>query len=314
MKNNRCLIFGGGGFIGSHLTETLVKNKYPVAVFSCKSNIVLKNLSKVIKKIQFIEGDFNNISSLKKTIKPNDIVFDLVASSVPSSSMQSPVEEIKHHISSHVQLIKVVYQKKVKKIIFISSGGGVYGEKKKLPISEEQIPQPISPHAIAKLTIEYYLHYFGKIYNTPYLIYRLSNPYGPRQVAKKGFAIVPTLFSCILQNSRPILFDNGNLVRDFIYIDDVINAILKSFDKKTQRNVYNIGSGSGTRIEGLWQIMKDITGTKLKPQYKSKRLFDVNSVILDITRFKNEFNWIPDTSLSLGLKKTWEWIKKSSVY
>ena len=314
MKKSRCLVLGGGGFIGSHLTEALIKNKYPVAVFSRKSNVVLKNLSNVMKDVQFIEEDFNNINSVIKVIKSDDIVFDLVASSVPLSSATSPVDEINNHIYPHVKLFEIACQKKVKKIIFISSGGGVYGEKKKLPISEEQIPQPISPHAIAKLTIEYYLHYFGKIYRTPYLIYRLSNPYGPRQLPKKGFAIVPTLFSCVLQNNQPVLFDNGHLVRDFIYIEDVIDAIILSFNKKTKHNLYNIGVGRGVSIQNLWKEIKKITKTKLKPQYESKRSFDVNSVILDISRFKNEFNWSPDASLSLGLEKTWQWIKKPSVY
>lgn len=309
--NNKphCIIFGGGGFIGSHLTEALLKNKYSVAVFSRKSDSVLTNLSNVINDIQLIEGDFNNIDSVTKAINTGDIVFDLIASSVPFSSTQSPIEEINHHIFSHVRLIEACFMKKVKKIIFASSGGGVYGDKKKLPISEDELLQPISPHAIGKIAIEYYLNYYSKMYNIPYIIYRLSNPYGPRQISEKGFGIVPTLFFHVLKNSSPILFDHGNLVRDFIFIEDLIGGIVQSFDKENKFNLYNIGSGRGTAIKDLWEVIKKITGTNIKPHYEPKRSFDIQSVILDTKRFEKEYNWEPRTNLIDGLKITWEFIK-----
>ncbi|MEK9169199.1 MAG: NAD-dependent epimerase/dehydratase family protein [Patescibacteria group bacterium] len=310
---NRCLIFGGGGFIGSHLTEALVKNKYPVTVFSRKSDNSSKNLSDVINDIQFIEGDFNNIDSVIKIIDSGDIVFDLIASSLPFSSSQSPIEEINHHIFSHVRLIQACCKKKVKKIIFASSGGGVYGNKKKLPISEIELLEPISPHAIGKIAIEYYLSYYSKMYGVSYIIYRLSNPYGPRQIAEKGFGIVPTLFDHALKNTPPTLFDHGNLVRDFIFIDDLIEAITQSFDKKNKFNLYNIGSGRGTAIKDLWKMIKKISGSNIKPRYKPKRPFDIQSIVLDTKRFEKEFNCKPRISLMQGLQKEFNWAKENFV-
>lgn len=305
MIKKRCIIFGGGGFIGSHLTEKLVKKNFSVSVFARGSKRDYKNLGCVIGKIDFIKGDFNTSKFVSKVINAGDIVFDLIASSVPFSSMRSPLEEIKKHIFSHVQLIKLVCEKKAKKIIFISSGGGVYGEKPGLPASESNSVQPASPHAISKLTIEYFLDYYCKIYSTSYNVYRLSNSYGPRQIPQKGFGIIPTLFSHILENKPPTLFDNGNLIRDFIYIDDVINAIVKSFNKKNQHHIYNIGSGKGTALKALWKEIKSITQTRLNPIFKPKRPIDVNAIILNINRFKKEFNWKPKIELSTGLKKTW---------
>ncbi len=310
---NRCVIFGGGGFIGSHLTEALIKKNYSVTVFSRTSNNALKNLSDVINDIQFIEGDFNDIGSVTKAINSGDIVFDLIASSVPFSSTQSPIEEINYHIFSHVRLIEACCKKKVAKIIFASSGGGVYGDKKKLPISENEILEPISPHAIGKIAIEYYLNYYSKMYNIPYIIYRLSNPYGPRQISEKGFGIVPTLFSHALKNTSPTLFDHGNLVRDFIFIDDLIEAITQSFDKKNKFNLYNIGSGRGTAIKDLWKMIKKITKVKIKPQCQPKRAFDIQSIILNTKRFEKEYNWKAKTSLEQGLKKEFDWTKENFV-
>ena len=310
---NRCVIFGGGGFIGSHLAEALVKNKYSVVIFSRKSENTLKNLANVINDVQFIEGDFNDIEAVKKIIAVDDIVFDLIASSVPFSSTKTPIEEINHHIFSHVRFIEACCKKKVKKIIFASSGGGVYGNKKKLPISEIELLEPISPHAIGKIAIEYYLSYYSKMYGVSYIIYRLSNPYGPRQIAEKGFGIVSTLFDHALKNTPPTLFDHGNLVRDFIFIDDLIEAITQSFDKENKFNLYNIGSGKGTAIKELWEMIKKITGTNIKSNFQPKRPFDIQSVVLDTMRFKKEYNWKSKSSLIQGIKKEFDWIKRNFV-
>ena len=306
MNNPRCVVFGGGGFLGSHLVEQLLKKNFPVIVFARGSKTDNQNLSSVMSRIEFIKGDFNNFRLVSRIIKPNDVVFDLIASSVPFSSMQLPIEEIKKHIFSHVQLIKTAAEKRVKKIIFFSSGGAVYQEKDMKPVSEKTLLQPASPHAISKTTIEYYLNYFSHIHQTPYLIYRLSNPYGPRQVAHKGFAIVPTLFNKVIKNKRPTLFNHGGIIRDFIYVDDAIEAITKSFNKKNQYSVYNIGSGRGTSLKTLWLEIQKITQTSLKPKYQPKRPIDRQAIILNINRFKHEYRWQPKINLPEGLKKTWQ--------
>lgn len=305
MSKSRCLVFGGGGFIGSHLVEKLVASHYPVVAISRGTKKDLNNLSLVINQIKFIKADFNRKQLINNLIKPNDIVFDLIASSVPFSSMQLPTEEIKKHIFSHVQLIKTAVEKKAKKIIFFSTGGAIYQEQGNKLVSEKTLLQPASPHAISKATIEYFLSYFNKLYQTPFIIYRLSNVYGPRQVPKKGFGIVPTLFNSVINKQTPTLFDQGKIIRDFIYIDDAIDAVIKSFNKKTQHQIYNIASGKGTDLKTLWQEIKKITNTKLQSIYKPKRPIDIQAVILDINRFKNEFNWRPKTRLTTGLKKTW---------
>jgi len=305
MINPRCIVFGGGGFLGSHLVEKLLEKGFTVSVFSRGSKTDYQNLSSVINKVKFIKGDFNNSGLVSRIIKPNDVIFDLIASSVPFSSMQLPTEEIKKHIFSHVQLIKTAIDKKAKKIIFFSSGGAVYQEKKG-KTSEKTLLQPASPHAISKATIEYFLSYFNKFYQIPFVTYRLSNVYGPRQRAEKGFGIVPTLFNHVKQNKPPTLFDQGKIIRDFIYVDDAIEAVVKSFNQKNQHAIYNIGSGRGTSLKTLWQEIKKITKTKLVPIYKPRRPIDVKAVILDINRFKNEFNWRQKTRLAAGLKKTWQ--------
>lgn len=304
MLKKRCVLFGGGGFIGSYLTETLIDRNFEVLVYARGSKKDYFNLSNVINKITFVKGDINDTRLIRKIVKPNDYVFDLVSSSLPMTSMNKPIDEIKYHIYSHVFLAQTTFKSGIKKYIFASSGGGIYGEQKKFPIPESSIMLPSSPHAIAKASIEFYLNYFSKIYNIPILIYRISNPYGARQNTPTGFGIVSTIIKYIRNNTSPKLFNNGNIIRDFIYIEDLIKAIAISFDKKTKYNLYNIGSGQGTSINAVWNILSSLLNSKIKPTYRQKRVIDVNKVILDISRFSKEFGWTPKFDINKGLKKT----------
>lgn len=305
MQKNKCLIIGGGGFIGSHLAKKLVNQNYPVTILSLGKGQDNNNLKDIIQKIEYIEGNINDIELLSKIIDNKTYIFDLATSSVPSTTAIEALSDIQPHI----KLIELSCQKKVKKFIFTSSGGGVYGLKKDMPISEISHLQPSSPHAIGKATIEYFLAYYCNQYKIPYLIYRISNPYGPGQTPKTGFGLIPTLFANILSNTPPTLYDNGKAIRDFIYIDDLIEAISISFFKKNKYNIYNIGSGYGTNIIDIWSEIKKITDSELIPNFLPKRAFDVKKSILDIKRFSKEYNWKSKTKLSGGLNQIWNWVK-----
>ena len=305
-QKNKCIILGGGGFIGSHLVKKLVNLNFPVTVISLGEIKNNNNLKDIANKIEYIQGDLSDSNLLTNTITQNSYVFDLATSSVPSTSTEQAISEIQ----SHVKLIEISCKAKVKKIIFTSSGGGVYGNKKHMPISELQHLQPSSPHAIVKSTIEYFLAYHCNQNKIPYIIYRISNPYGPGQTPKIGFGLIPTLFANTISNTSPTLFDHGKAVRDFIYIDDLIDAITLSFSKKNKHNIYNIGSGYGTKVIDIWSNIRDITNSNLKPIFFSKRIFDVKKSVLDTKRFTQEYNWKSKTKINQGLIYTWNWIKK----
>jgi UDP-glucose 4-epimerase len=307
-QKNQCIVFGGNGFIGSHLVKKLISLNYPVIVVS-RENLQKKNNLQDISKIKYIKGDIKNIKLISSIIDKDVYVFDLVTSSVPATSSLEAISEIQ----SHIKLIEISCQKKIKKFIFTSSGGGVYGNKKVMPISELQHLQPSSPHAITKSTIEYFLAHYCNQSKTPYIIYRISNPYGPKQIPKNGFGLIPTLFSNIISNIPPNIYDKGEAIRDFIYIGDLIEAISLSFCKKNKHTVYNLGSGTGTKIIDIWFEIKKITGSKLKPIFLPKRAFDVKKSILDTNRFCQEYNWEPKIKLSKGLRNTWNWIQKNTI-
>lgn len=304
INKGNCIVLGGTGFIGSNLTSKLILEGYSVTVFANSSPNSCSNLSDCINKITFIEGDISNTKLLSQIITKDSYVFDLAASSVPSTSTDQVLDEVKLHI----KLIEICCEKKVKKIIFTSSGGGVYGNTKNMPISELHHLQPSSPYGIGKATIEYFLSYICNQNQTPFVIYRISNPYGPKQVPKVGFGLIPTLFTNILLNESPNLYDNGKAIRDFIYIDDLIEAIIVSFTKKNKHTIYNIGNGNGIKIIDIWSEIKKITKSEIEPNFLPKRVFDVKKYILDTKRFCNEFKWKPKTKLSTGLNITWKWV------
>lgn len=302
---DKCIIFGGGGFIGSHLAKKLLTLDYPVTIFSLGNPQNNANLKDLPSSIQYIEGDINDTDLVSSIISPNSYVFDFATSSVPATLASQVLAEIQ----SHAKLIEISGLNRANKFVFASSGGGVYGDKKKMPISEFHHLQPSSPHAIGKSTIEFFLKYYSNLSNTPYVIYRISNPYGPGQTPKVGFGLIPTLFANVLSNTAPNLYDHGNAVRDFIYIDDLIDAIVASFDKKNRHAVYNVGSGIGTKIIDVWAEIKKITKTNLEPTFLPKRVYDAKKSILDINLFSREYDWKPATNLSKGIHQTWDWVR-----
>lgn len=214
------------------------------------------------------------------------------------------IKEIDYHIKVHVKIIKEIAETKVKKLFFASSAGGVYADKNNHDkLTENDTVEPASPHAISKITIEHFLRYFCNLHSVSYTIMRISNPYGSDQKSKSGFGIVPTFIDCIHKQVKPVIFNEGKTVRDFIYIDDLIDIMSMLLEKDNAYNLYNIGSGTGTSINDLWNIIKEFTGSTMVPVYKSKRSIDREYVVLDVSRIKSEFGWSAGTDIKSGIKK-----------
>lgn len=298
MQKPRCVIIGGSGFIGQHVAERLLKHDYTVVICTRGTTFLLPELTPFVRNI-----DITQTHEIEELFEKGDIVFDFASPTVPHSSMSHPEREIDLHIKPHVLMIQSAMKKQIKKYIFTSSGGGVYGKNPQTPITELVAPQPITPYAIAKITIEHYLSFFSNLYQIPHLIYRISNPYGPRQQFKEGFGVIPTLINHIETNTPPELYNEGNAVRDFIYIDDVVDAIEVSFTADNTYSVYNIGSGNGTSINEIWKTLKSITKSELEPIFKESRSIDADKIILDISRFQEEYSWKPQIDVREGLQK-----------
>jgi UDP-glucose 4-epimerase len=308
-KNSKCLIYGGGGFIGSHLCDKLLEENYSVTIFD-KLNFSRINLVNNINRIKIIEGDFNNEVDIKNSIENIDIVFHLVSSTLPANSNENPVYDVETNLISSLKLFEECVEQKIKKVVFISSGGTVYGVPDKTPIIESHPLHPICSYGIIKKAIEDYLFMFNKIYGLDYSVFRLSNPYGERQNPFVAQGVIPVFLSKIIQNKKIEIWGDGEVTRDYIYIKDAVELLVKSLDYESKSKVFNLSSSKGYSLNELLRIMISITGSNPEVIFKEGREIDVPVSILDNALAMEAFNWKPVTDINIGISNTYNYLKK----
>jgi UDP-glucose 4-epimerase len=308
-KNNKCIIYGGGGFIGSHLCDELLNKEYSVTIFD-KLNFSRVNLAHNLNSIKIIEGDFNNEVDIQNSLKNIDIVFHLVSSTLPANSNENPVYDIETNLISSLKLLEECVHQKIKKVIFISSGGTVYGVPGELPIKENHPLNPICSYGIVKKAIEDYLFMFNKIYGLEYYVFRLSNPYGERQNPFVAQGVIPVFLNRIIKNQEIEIWGNGKVTRDYIYIKDAVELLVKSLGYESKNKVFNLSSSKGHSLKELLKIMVSITGSKPEVIYKEGREIDVPESILDNSLARETFNWKPVTDINTGISNTYDYLKK----
>ncbi len=303
-KNKRCIIYGGGGFIGSHLADALIEKGHNVTIFD-KLNFSRNNISHLGKKIKVIEGDFNNEIDIKNSLKNIDYVFHLVSSTLPASSNTNPIYDAETNLVSSLRLLEECVANKIEKVIFVSSGGTVYGDPQYLPVNENHPRHPIVSYAIIKNTIEDYLFMFNKLHGLEYTVFRLANPYGERQNPLVAQGAIAVFLHKIINNQQIEIWVDGSFIRDYIYINDAVDAISKGIDVDNKMKIFNVGSGKGYSLKQLLNFMKKISGKKIKVKYEEGRVIDVPVNILDISLIKKVYNWKPQTSIETGIKNTY---------
>jgi UDP-glucose 4-epimerase len=305
----KCLILGGNGFIGGHLVDQLVKHDHEVKVFD-RFGTDFRNFEPS-KKIEIIAGNFFNRADLGKALEDSQYVFHLVSTTTPATAENDPLIDIDTNVRMSIELFEECVAHKVKRIIFASTGGAIYGDVETgKPIDELTNPQPVSPYAIGKLTIEHYLRYFNRKFGIETLTFRISNPYGERHSPVNRQGVIP-IFLHRIANDQPVtILGDGSMIRDYLYIGDVANLIAQTFQDAKQP-LYNLASGQGVSINQLLDVIKKVTAKQIKTETKPKPPTFVQSVVLDINRFKDEFGLSPTTSLEDGISKTWEYVKQT---
>lgn len=305
----KILVFGGCGFIGSHLVDTLLANGHAVRVFSRSYELYRPPLPEV----EYILGDFGNRGLVSSAVKDIDIVFNLISTTVPKTSNDDPIFDITSNVLETLHLLEACVKEKVGRIVFISSGGTVYGIPEKLPVDEECRTDPICSYGIAKLTIEKYLYLFKKLHGLDYKIIRPSNPYGPRQNPNNIQGAVSVFLGKILQQLPITIWGNGSIARDYLYIDDLVDGIYRAAFDDSEQGIFNFGSGRGSSLNQLISLIKEITQTDTEVIYKEHRSFDVPELVLDTTKAREMLHWSPKTTLPDGLRATWEALRRTSL-
>jgi len=307
-----CLLLGGGGFIGSHLCEALLIQGYNVRVFD-KIGFDKKNIYHIINQIEIVEGDFNNIVNLKAALHDIEYIFHLISSTTPSISIENPIFDIETNLIPTINLLNESLKlHKLKKIIFLSSGGTVYGIPNIMPIPESHSTIPICPYGIIKNTIEHYLTLYERLFGIKCYIFRLSNPYGQRQNPYGNQGVISIFLNKVMSGQKLEIWGDGEVIRDYIYIKDVVELLVNSLEKETTNQIYNIGSGVGVSLNQVISTINRITLQNIYVEYQNNRSFDVPVNILDISLVKNDFNWAPITSLEDGINLLFQNMLKKS--
>ena len=301
------LVLGGNGFIGSHLVDKLLIEGHSIRVFDKYE----ERYRPALKGVDYIFGEFGNRGLLLEALIGIDIVVHLITSTLPKTSNDDPMFDVQSNVIETLFLLEQCVVKKIKKIIFISSGGTVYGVPKSIPVSEDNQTNPICSYGICKLTIEKYLSLFKQIYNLDYTIIRPSNPFGARQNPFGIQGAIPVFLGKIFRNEPIQIWGDGNVIRDFIYVEDLANGIYNAIINKTSSQIFNIGSGFGYSLNEMLAIMKKVTNYNFSVEFKDSRNYDVPEIYLDISRAKKELDWKPTTSIEKGIIETWKFIKEN---
>lgn len=300
------LVLGGNGFIGSHLVDRLLSEGHRVRVFDKYDERYRKPLAGV----EYLSGDFGNRGLLADALAGIDVVFHLISTTLPKTSNDDPAFDVSSNLVETLFLLEQCVAKKVGKVLFVSSGGAVYGAIGELPVAEDAQTEPLCSYGITKLATEKYLKLFRHLHKLEYVVVRPSNPFGERQ-NPGGIQGAVTVFLGKAAKREPIeIWGDGEVVRDYLYVGDLADGIYQAGIRTLPSSIYNLGSGKGLSLNQVVELVRKVTGEPLQVLYRDQRAFDVPRVCLDITRAQRELGWQPLTSVEDGMKRTWDFVRQ----
>lgn len=303
----KALILGGGGFVGSHLAERLLGLGVQVSIFDRPNLKKPDNLPGNLA-LRWFEGDFADHECLAEAVEPDQVVFHLVSTTLPKSSNENPVFDVESNLVGTLRLLELMRKKGARRIVFVSSGGTVYGIPGQIPIPESAETNPLCSYGIGKLAIEKYLHLYQVLHGLGYVALRLANPYGERQRPGLSQGAIAAFLDKVKSGRSIEIWGDGSVVRDYIYVGDAVDVIVRAaFDDKS--GVFNIGSGKGYSLNEVVAAIFEMTGQKVEVIYTTGRPFDVPISVLDIAKARAAFDWQPKTGLPEGLARTWQWMQ-----
>jgi UDP-glucose 4-epimerase len=308
MTLGRCLVLGGSGFMGSHVVELLANRGWEVRGFS-QSQSADRWRSAAASNVTWVTGDFRDPKAVAGAVEGCDHVYHLVGATNPASSNRDVIFDTETNLIPTLRLLEACVRAKVRRIVFSSSGGTVYGPTNCCPISEEHPTEPRSSYGIVKLATEKYLALFHHLHGLDYTVLRVANCYGPRLPVTGEQGVVGS-FLDRLNRGEPIeIWGDGAVTRDYVYVGDVAQAFLVALDQPSPFKVFNVGTGIGTSLLELLALMERVTGRRAAVVKKPRRPVDVPVNILDPTRARQFLGWEAGTSLEAGLLQTWNWVR-----
>lgn len=301
---SKVIVTGGAGFIGSHLVDRLISMDYDVLVIDNLSSGSENNIN---KSAEFLKKDIcdNDLDSVLGKYSPS-YIFHLAAQIDVRKSLENPIWDEGINIGGTLNLLEAAAKVKIRKIVFSSTGGAIYGEAKYA--DEEVLPIPLSPYGVSKLCCEHYLRVYFQWKNVPFTSLRYGNVYGPRQDPYGEAGVVAIFCNQLIKDEQPVLYGYGSMIRDYIHVSDVVEANIMAMDRG-EGEIYNIGTGKPTSVQELFLVLKDISGGNVEPELAEAREGEISEIYLNCEKATKELGWEPKVNLKEGLRETFKWFK-----
>jgi len=299
----KTLVTGGAGFIGSHLVKELIARGYRVTVLDDLSTGSVDNIRQALDsgRVELVRGSITDADLIGQCCRDVRYIFHLAAISRVPQSIADPVTTHEVNINGTLKVLLAARENGVGKFIYASSSS-VYGENPELPQHEDMVPQPVSPYAVSKLVGEHYADVFRQIYGLPTVSLRFFNAYGSHQDPDSPYSnVIPLFIRRVAQGLAPIVFDDGEQSRDFVYVKDIVRAALLAAESQAS-GTFNIGSGQGTSVNQLLRYIGDIMGSEIKPEYQPPRLGDPKHTLANIKRAA-VIGYRPEYEMIRGLRE-----------
>ena len=308
----KILIFGGGGFIGSAIADRLLLDGHQLRIFERPRVAPYRKFAES-EWVEWIAGDFSSTHDVVDAINGVDVVLHLVSTTLPKTSNDDPIYDIQSNLVATLQLLNAMVTHNVRKIVFISSGGTVYGTPVYLPIDESHPTEPLVSYGITKLAIEKYLQMYHHLHGINAITLRVANPYGERQRIETAQGAVGVFLHHALKGTPIEIWGDGTVTRDYIHVSDVAEAFAKTVEYSGTRNCFNISSSTGTSLNELVAIVKDVIRRPVEVRYLPSRSFDVPANVLSNDLARNELGWAPSISIRDGIARAAEWMRSELV-
>ena len=308
----KCLILGGGGFLGSHLSDALLAQGHSVRIFD-RPNLVRFRLFQRDEAVEWYEGDFINREHVAAAVSGCEVIYHLVSTTLPRSSNENPAYDVETNVIGTLHLLEAARKFGIRKFIFVSSGGTIYGIPQEAPIKETHPTEPICSYGISKLAIEKYINLFHLLHGIEYCVLRLANPFGERQRVAAAQGAVTVFLDKALRDEEIEIWGDGSTVRDYFHVSDAVSAMTRALSYEGSSGVFNIGSGFGQSLNEILHEIEALLGRPLRRSYLPARAFDVPASVLDISKAAEILGWRPQLSFAEGLSRTARWLKSGQL-
>ena len=305
----KILVTGGAGFIGSHIVDMLADNNHEVAIIDNLSSGFEYNVNKTAKLIRSDINDFNGIEKIFSEEKP-DIIYHLAAQIDVRKSVADPIFDARTNIMATINLIKLSNDFKIKKFIFSSTGGAIYGDTDDRPTKETHAEWPLSPYGIAKLTADKFLNFYHEVYGLKYISLRYGNVYGPRQNPHGEAGVVAIFLNKMLKKEQPVINGDGEQTRDYVYVKDVAEANILALKYIDKVGIYNVGTSIEISVNTLFEEINKNFNKSFKQVHGPAKQGEQKTSCLDIGKIEKDLGFKPKINFEEGIKMTYEWFKE----